>query len=64
MKTPCPICKKSVPPKAEHAPFCSGRCRDVDLGSWLGEGYRISRPIMPWEAEQNFRDEDDGEEER
>jgi len=22
-------------------PFCSKRCRTIDLGRWLGEGYRI-----------------------
>lgn len=35
----------------------------MDLGTWLGEGYRISRPMMPWEAERTFRDSDDGEQE-
>jgi endogenous inhibitor of DNA gyrase (YacG/DUF329 family) len=24
-------------------PFCSGRCRLIDLGRWLGEDYRIAR---------------------
>lgn len=35
----CPICGE----KTEHAyrPFCSARCRDVDLGRWLGGGYAI-----------------------
>jgi hypothetical protein len=22
-------------------PFCSERCRTIDLGRWLGEGYRV-----------------------
>lgn len=35
----CPICSKSTDPK--YRPFCSRRCADVDLGKWLGEGYRI-----------------------
>lgn len=26
---------------AREAPFCSRRCADVDLGRWLGEGYRL-----------------------
>ena len=36
----CPICGE----KTEHAyrPFCSARCRDVDLGRWLGGGYAIA----------------------
>jgi endogenous inhibitor of DNA gyrase (YacG/DUF329 family) len=26
-------------------PFCSQRCRTVDLGGWLSGAYRVSRPI-------------------
>ena len=39
----CPICKTSINPlsKNRFRPFCSERCRLVDLGSWMGEGYRI-----------------------
>lgn len=44
----CPSCKKLVKPRAENPffPFCSQRCRAVDLGKWLGEEYRVvsSRP--------------------
>lgn len=35
----CPICGKPVAP--EHLPFCSDRCRKIDLNRWLGETYRI-----------------------
>ncbi len=44
MRTPaCPICHKPAPPRAENPtfPFCSKRCRMVDLGRWLGEEYRV-----------------------
>ncbi len=39
----CPVCQKSVPPREENPafPFCSPRCRSVDLGKWLGEEYRV-----------------------
>ena len=39
----CPVCGKPVPPRPADRfwPFCSDRCRLVDLGEWLGEGYRI-----------------------
>ncbi|MGC9268517.1 DNA gyrase inhibitor YacG [Acidiphilium sp.] len=37
---PCPICRKPSAP--EHAPFCSRRCREVDLGRWFGEDYKVS----------------------
>lgn len=35
----CPICGK--PTLAAERPFCSRRCAEVDLGRWLGNGYRI-----------------------
>ncbi len=41
----CPICEKAMPgARAEYpdAPFCSRRCRLVDLGRWLGEDYRVA----------------------
>jgi endogenous inhibitor of DNA gyrase (YacG/DUF329 family) len=39
----CAICGKPVPPLTENRsfPFCSDRCRLLDLGKWLGEEYRI-----------------------
>ncbi len=39
----CPSCRKPVAPRAENPffPFCSKRCRMVDLGRWLGEEYRM-----------------------
>ena len=36
---PCPICGRPV--QVEHRPFCSRRCGDQDLGSWLKGDYRI-----------------------
>jgi endogenous inhibitor of DNA gyrase (YacG/DUF329 family) len=43
MAVKCPICEKPAPPRAENPsfPFCSTRCRQVDLGRWLGEEYRV-----------------------
>ena len=39
-RTPrCPICGR--PRVHEYRPFCSARCRDVDLGRWFGEAYRV-----------------------
>lgn len=38
----CPICGK--PRVAEHAPFCSTRCRDRDLVKWLDDGYALPGP--------------------
>ncbi len=36
---PCPICGK--PAVAASTPFCSERCRDVDLNKWLSGSYAI-----------------------
>ena len=36
----CPICGKPV--EEAFRPFCSRRCKDVDLGRWLGGDYRIA----------------------
>jgi endogenous inhibitor of DNA gyrase (YacG/DUF329 family) len=35
----CPICGRSRVQK--YRPFCSARCRDVDLGRWFGEVYTV-----------------------
>lgn len=39
----CPTCGKPVAPRAANPafPFCSARCRLLDLGKWLGEEYRV-----------------------
>lgn len=40
-RTPrCPICGK--PTVQDFRPFCSRRCKDVDLSRWLGGDYRIA----------------------
>ncbi|ABS26185.1 DNA gyrase inhibitor YacG [Anaeromyxobacter sp. Fw109-5] len=46
MPRACSICGKPVPPRSENRsfPFCSPRCRLLDLGKWLGEEYRIPGP--------------------
>ncbi len=39
----CPICNGEVAARQENAafPFCSARCKTVDLGKWLNEEYRV-----------------------
>jgi endogenous inhibitor of DNA gyrase (YacG/DUF329 family) len=44
MTTKCPICKKEVKREDPEFPFCSERCRIVDLGNWASEKYVISTP--------------------
>lgn len=42
MEVKCPICKKEVRWKDSlYRPFCSERCKLIDLGSWATEKYRI-----------------------
>lgn len=42
----CPTCKAIVTVKDEEFPFCSERCRTIDLGKWASGAYRISSPIL------------------
>jgi uncharacterized protein len=45
----CPTCQRDFPPEQSPAlPFCSERCRLIDLGRWLDEGYG-----MPIEREDS-----------
>ncbi len=38
----CPICQSEFEPERSTAlPFCSDRCRTIDLGRWLGESYQM-----------------------
>jgi uncharacterized protein len=51
MKHKCPICK--MPTDSEvHAefPFCSERCRLLDLGAWASEKYVVSEPVFDEEG--------------
>lgn len=39
----CPTCGKPVPwqPESTYRPFCSERCKLMDLGAWASESYRV-----------------------
>ena len=44
----CPICGRENDFFSEPlGPFCSKRCKLVDLGKWFGEDYKISEPLRP-----------------
>ncbi len=51
----CPICNAEVKPRSENKvfPFCSPRCKTIDLGKWLNEEYRV-----PAEEAEELEDED------
>lgn len=42
----CPTCRTLVKKESENFPFCSDRCRVIDLGKWASGGYRISSPVL------------------
>ena len=42
----CPTCKKPVKSRDADFPFCSDRCRLIDLGKWASGAYVISSPVQ------------------
>jgi uncharacterized protein len=50
----CPICKKAVKTSDAEFPFCSERCRTIDLGKWASGAYVISSPVN--DAEEPIRE--------
>ena len=42
----CPTCNTLVRASDEDFPFCSDRCRKIDLGKWASGAYKISSPIL------------------
>jgi endogenous inhibitor of DNA gyrase (YacG/DUF329 family) len=51
----CPTCKKQeVKATDPEFPFCSERCRLIDLGKWASGGYVISSPVH--DNEESVRD--------
>ena len=64
MKTTCPICKK--PTESETGadfPFCSERCKLLDLGNWASEKYVISSPAFDESMFENLEKDISGEDE-
>ncbi|MGB5830927.1 MAG: DNA gyrase inhibitor YacG [Thiohalocapsa sp.] len=43
----CPTCRRPVTwePASTWRPFCSERCRLIDLGDWFDENHRIPEPL-------------------
>ncbi len=59
----CPSCKGPVAKGAEHRPFCSDRCRLVDLGRWMNEDFVVTRPLREDDLPEDFDPEAPPEEE-
>ncbi len=63
-KLRCPICKKPATAGTPDFPFCSDRCREIDLGKWASGAYVI--PVVETDdLEEAFRppnpDDEDGD---
>lgn len=50
MKVKCPTCRKETDYSADNPfrPFCSDRCKVLDLGAWADEKYRV--PVSEQES--------------
>lgn len=52
----CPICHAPFKFKDELSfgpyPFCSDKCRLIDLGAWLTESYSVDEPMRPMSPEE------------
>jgi endogenous inhibitor of DNA gyrase (YacG/DUF329 family) len=53
----CPTCRTLVLKSDENFPFCSDRCRLIDLGKWASGSYVISTPITDPEMLENIPEE-------
>lgn len=53
----CPTCRTLVTKDDEYFPFCSDRCRVIDLGKWASGEYRISSPILDPEVLEGLSEE-------
>jgi endogenous inhibitor of DNA gyrase (YacG/DUF329 family) len=67
MKHRCPVCNKIVQgPTQEHPkevmffPFCSKRCKFIDLGAWLDSEYKLISKLQPQDSEEPSDTSSDG----
>jgi hypothetical protein len=57
----CPSCRALAAWDGNpHRPFCSDRCRQLDLGAWLTERYRVAGEKVTEIAESSPSNGDDG----
>jgi uncharacterized protein len=61
MKFQCPTCRRPTDSDlSSDFPFCSERCKLLDLGAWASEKYVISEPVIDESFPENLdRDADD-----
>jgi uncharacterized protein len=51
----CPICRLFIERSNPEFPFCSARCRTLDLGNWASERYVISSPVQDDDEEERVQ---------
>ena len=55
LRVKCPNCKTEfLYHSSEHRPFCSERCRMVDLGHWLEESYAVPAQNLTLEEQEQL----------
>jgi endogenous inhibitor of DNA gyrase (YacG/DUF329 family) len=54
IQVPCPTCgqRTAFGPDNPWRPFCSERCRGIDLGAWASESYRVAAQADPGDEER------------
>lgn len=57
MPRSCPICRTNVEPKTPAFPFCSARCKRIDLGNWLDASYRLPDAGLPTFDDPDWNEE-------
>jgi uncharacterized protein len=61
----CPNCQRTVtytdPVEVPWRPFCSQRCKLVDLSKWLNEEYRISEELPEERTDRDLPRSEDGD---
>lgn len=52
----CPTCGKKVDwlPENRYKPFCSQRCKMIDLGTWAEEGYKLHSEDEPLSDQSKY----------
>jgi len=58
LRVQCPTCKARVKKTGPDFPFCSERCRLIDLGKWASGAYVISSPLPDTGDQADDRDFD------
>jgi len=57
----CPTCAKKIEYSLENKnrPFCSDRCKLIDLGDWASESYKIPVKNVEFDTSSNEKEGDD-----